>query len=97
MMNFTLIVCTYMRSQSLLKLLKSIAKQTLYPNEILIIDGSTTHETEMILKEHIFENLSYFKVEETDRGLTKQRNYGIKKVSQASDIVCFLDDDTNKK
>jgi GT2 family glycosyltransferase len=93
MKNFTLIVCTYMRPQPLLNLLHSVAKQTLYPNEILIIDGSTNNETESILTQHPFKNLNYFKVDALHRGLTKQRNFGIEQVSKSSEIVCFLDDD----
>jgi GT2 family glycosyltransferase len=83
-----------MRPLPLLKLLKSIKEQTLYPNEILIIDGSTNSETEELLKENTFLNLQYCKVNDKDRGLTKQRNYGISKVSSSSKIICFLDDDT---
>jgi GT2 family glycosyltransferase len=67
--------------------------QTLYPNDILIIDGSTNKETETILKENAFKNLKYIKVDASHRGLTKQRNFGIKEVSPASEIICFLDDD----
>ncbi|MFG6687643.1 glycosyltransferase family 2 protein [Mariniflexile sp. HNIBRBA6329] len=92
-MHFTLIVCTYMRPKPLLKLLQSVLKQTLYPNDILIIDGSTNEKTEAILKENIFSNLRYFKVDETERGLTKQRNFGISKIAEESEIICFLDDD----
>ncbi|NJX15054.1 glycosyltransferase [Tamlana crocina] len=91
---FTLIVCTYMRPKPLLNLLESVNQQTLYPNEILIVDGSTNNETETIIKKNAFKNLNYFKVEEQGRGLTKQRNFGIKKVSPDSEIICFLDDDT---
>lgn len=90
---FTLIICTYLRPQSLLDLLQSIKEQTLYPNEILIIDGSTDFETENILKKNTFKNLTYYKVDDNNRGLTKQRNFGINKTSNTSDIVCFLDDD----
>ena len=92
-MNFTLIICTYMRSKPLLKLLFSIQEQTLYPNEILIIDGSVDNKTNQLLQEHIFKNLSYYKVKEKDRGLTKQRNFGIDMVGKTSEIICFLDDD----
>lgn len=91
---FSLIVCTYMRPNPLLRLLMSVKNQSLYPDEILIIDGSTNNETKQALKENNFENLKYFKVEAHHRGLTKQRNYGIKNVSDDSEIVCFLDDDT---
>ena len=82
-----------MRSEPLLKLLFSIQEQALYPNEILIIDGSINNKTETVLKENIFNNLKYFKVEEKDRGLTKQRNFGINLVAETSEIICFLDDD----
>lgn len=93
-MNFTLIVCTYMRPNPLLTLLNSVKTQTLYPNEILIIDGSTNDDTKAILESNKFQNLHYLKVPLEHRGLTKQRNYGVSKVSKDSDIICFLDDDT---
>jgi GT2 family glycosyltransferase len=82
-----------MRPQALQKLLQTVNIQTLYPDEILIIDGSTNEETDIVLKENSFKNLTYFKVEEKDRGLTKQRNFGIQQVAETSEIICFLDDD----
>lgn len=93
-MVFTLIICTYKRSQPLLKLLLSVQHQTLYPNEVLIVDGSPDDFTEEMLTQNSFQGLKYFKVDETNRGLTKQRNYGIARVQEASEVVCFLDDDT---
>ncbi|CAH8295212.1 GT2 family glycosyltransferase [Mariniflexile fucanivorans] len=91
---FTLIICTYMRPKPLVKLLESVEKQSLYPNEILIIDGSTNNETKVILDEKPFRNLKYYKVDDANRGLTKQRNYGVNLVQETSEIICFLDDDT---
>lgn len=82
-----------MRPKPLLDLLQSVQEQTLYPDEILIIDGSTNQETAFILKENPFLNLQYFAVTPKDRGLTKQRNFGISKVRSNMEIVCFLDDD----
>ncbi|MEO8254929.1 MAG: glycosyltransferase family A protein, partial [Flavobacterium sp.] len=93
-MKFSLIICTYLRPKPLLQLLQSVQRQTLYPNEILIIDGSTNEETELVLQVNKFENLNYFLVSDENRGLTKQRNFGISKVALDSEIVCFLDDDT---
>lgn len=93
-MKFSLIICTYMRPKPLLQLLQSVQGQTLYPDEILIIDGSTNNETEVVLKENRFEDLKYFSVPPEHRGLTKQRNYGIERVGGETEIVCFLDDDT---
>jgi GT2 family glycosyltransferase len=83
-----------MRSQPLLTLLESVRSQSLYPNEILIIDGSTDTKTETVLSENKFDNLNYFKVDAANRGLTKQRNFGITKTNVQSEIICFLDDDT---
>jgi GT2 family glycosyltransferase len=88
-----------MRPKPLLELLLpkafgTVLGQTVCPDEILIIDGSTNKETEMILKENHFENLHYFLVPPEHRGLTRQRNYGIERVGNEMEIVCFLDDDT---
>ncbi len=93
-MKFSLIICTYMRPEPLLKLLQSVQIQTLYPDEILIIDASLNNETKNILEKNLFEGLKYFLVDNANRGLTKQRNFGIKNVDQNIEVVCFLDDDT---
>lgn len=92
--RFSLIICTYMRPESLLGLLQSVEKQVLYPSQILIIDGSHNDETKRILEENQFQNLEYILVSQENRGLTKQRNYGISKVNLDAEVVCFLDDDT---
>ena len=83
-----------MRAEPLLKLLHSVQLQSVHPSEIIIVDGSTNSETQEMLENNHFENLSYFLVSKDNRGLTKQRNFGISKVSLYSEIVCFLDDDT---
>jgi len=83
-----------MRPKAIITLLESVEHQKLYPDEILIIDGSLDDKTKIVFDKRNFKNLTYFKVSNTDRGLTKQRNYGIAKVSGAIDVVCFLDDDT---
>ncbi len=93
-MKFSLIICTYKRSQALFALLQSVKQQTLYPNEILIVDGSPDEATQLMLAQNLFLNLQYYKVADKDKGLTKQRNYGIERVSEVNEVVCFLDDDT---
>lgn len=82
-----------MRPKALLNLLNSVKKQSLYPNQILIIDGSTDSETKQSLEINSFKNLTYYQVNDHQRGLTKQRNFGISQVEETIDIVCFLDDD----
>lgn len=83
-----------MRPKALLKLLTSVNRQTLYPNEILIVDGSINDDTKQALEKQRFSHLKYYKVSDQHRGLTKQRNFGVKLVSNSSEVVCFLDDDT---
>ncbi len=92
-MTFSLIICTYQRPKALLDLLKSVVNQSLYPNQLLIIDGSLDSKTEEALGEELFQNLEYYMVAEQDRGLTLQRNYGIQKTAEDIEIICFLDDD----
>jgi GT2 family glycosyltransferase len=83
-----------MRPKPLLQLLQSVREQSLYPDEILVVDGSTNDETQLALKDHQFQNLNSFLVSSEDRGLTKQRNFGITRVGNDMEVVCFLDDDT---
>ena len=92
-MMLSLIVCTYQRAEALNRLLASVVIQTTYPDEILIIDGSKDLETQQSISSQTIRNLKYFKVEEKDRGLTRQRNFGTEKLNSKSEIVCFLDDD----
>ncbi|WKL45956.1 glycosyltransferase family 2 protein [Flavobacterium pectinovorum] len=83
-----------MRPEPLLKLLESVKTQSLYPDEILIIDSSTNNKTELVLEKNQFDNLHYYMVTDENRGLTKQRNFGISNVSEDMEVICFLDDDT---
>lgn len=92
--KFSLIICTYMRPVPLQTLLDSVLLQSWYPDEILIVDGSLTDDTALALEPKNYPNLKYYRVEDKDRGLTKQRNYGIQRVHSSMEIVCFLDDDT---
>ena len=92
-MKFSLIVCTYMRPKALTDLLESVKLQTLYPNQIVIVDGSRNDLTNVALSKKSYQNLEYYKVDDKDRGLTRQRNFGIGKLSEEIEVVCFLDDD----
>jgi GT2 family glycosyltransferase len=91
-MIFSLVICTYNRPDSVQALLQSISRQTLVPNEILIIDGSKNRFTEQGVKTEGL-NIIYQRVTKEERGLTKQRNIGISLVQDESDIIYFLDDD----
>ncbi|ULC60581.1 glycosyltransferase [Flaviramulus sp. BrNp1-15] len=82
-----------MRPIALQNLLNSVNSQSLYPNQIIVVDGSLNKKTSQLLKESNYKNLKYVLVDENNRGLTKQRNYGINLVDDTSEIICFLDDD----
>ncbi len=93
-MKISLIICTYMRPESLYSLLRTVEVQTKIPDEIVIVDGSTDDKTKQMIEQEIFSiNLIYCKVSDDLRGLTKQRNYGVEKVSDDMEIIAFLDDD----
>lgn len=92
-MKFNLIICTYKRSEAIDKLLKSLVNQTKYPDEVLVIDSSPDEQTKELLNNLKYPNLKYFKVDDENRGLTKQRNFGVQKSSNDIDVICFLDDD----
>jgi len=88
--SLSLIVCTYRRFGAVRRLLESLDAQTAPPDEILVVDGSEDTETEAFLSQTT--RVSYFRVQPEDRGLTRQRNYGIARAR--GDIIAFLDDDT---
>lgn len=91
---FAIIVCTYMRPHAVINLLNTITVQTVKPHQILIIDGSTDTKTQYAVEQYTFSSaLNYIKVEDTDRGLTKQRNVGIRNLNPECEIIFFLDDD----
>lgn len=92
-MKFSLIICTYNRAAALEKLLMSVEGQELKPTQILIIDGSENNLTRKMIESLNNNSLEYFMVEAKDRGLTRQRNFGISRVTADSDVICFLDDD----
>ncbi|WBL23199.1 glycosyltransferase family 2 protein [Zunongwangia sp. HRR-M8] len=94
-MKFGLIICTFERATALLRVLDSVKAQAVYPNQILIIDGSLTHNTKEALQAYSIPNLDYYYVQEKHRGLTRQRNFGIAKLSSELDIAFFLDDDVD--
>ena len=92
-MRIALIICTFKRASAVAKLMASLQKQSRYPDEIIVVDSSPDDETERLFIENKFPNTTYYRVGDAYRGLTKQRNYGIEKVSHEIDIVSFLDDD----
>ncbi len=106
--HLTLIICTFRRPREVRRLLASLDDQARPPNAIWVVDGSPDDETEQAVKRFQARVvgdravgdeppcLQYVRVPEEERGLTRQRNYGIAAIGARAphDVVAFLDDDT---
>jgi glycosyltransferase involved in cell wall biosynthesis len=86
-MFISVIIATKDRREDLKRLCKSLSNQTMLPDELLIVD-SGDHvgllSVEGINANHIFTD---------QKGLTVQRNIGIKNTNKNADIIFFFDDD----
>jgi GT2 family glycosyltransferase len=94
--GLALVICTYKRTASLQRFLDSLAAQDEQPDQLIIVDASPTDETEQMLRayvniESLADNMLYFRVGEPQRGLPRQRNFGLRWVT--TDLVAFFDDD----
>jgi GT2 family glycosyltransferase len=86
------IIPTANRHTVLSKTLKSIARQTYQPDEIIIIDASSNDETKSICNwefEGLISNLKYFTAKE--KGSAIQRQQGVYEASH--NFIMFMDDD----
>lgn len=93
--TISVILCTYNRHADLYNCLVSLSKQTLAPNEIIIIDASPDGWDDYPELTQIFNHshfpqttLHYLK---SQKGLTLQRNLGIRTATR--DFIYFFDDD----
>lgn len=93
-LHISLVICTYKRADSLNTLLESVFFQECSPYEVIIVDGSPDDQTAQLVERLYRDSVRYFHVDSENRGLTRQRNFGISKVSPLSSIVAFVDDDT---
>lgn len=89
-MTLSVVICTYRRPAALRRLLAALRGQTRLPDEILVVDASPDGETEELVLG--FGGLLYTRVPPGERGLTRQRNWGIARAR--GELVAFLDDDT---
>lgn len=90
-LNFSLIICTKDRPFDLNRLLESVVNQEKSPFEVIIVDGSDSPVSEVASR--FFDRLPIKYFELRPPGLTRQRNFGISKLSEDSEWVGFLDDD----
>lgn len=92
----SVVICTYKRAASLGRLLHSLAGQTRKPDQLIVVDASPDAATEQVVREHSRTNalageVRYFRVAGPLKGLTRQRNFGLRWVE--TDLMVFFDDD----
>jgi len=85
----TAIITTFNRAQFLEKAVKSILTQTFENFELLVLDNSSTDNTQEIVKGFNDKRIKYIKHKPI--GISAARNLGVKKAS--GEFIAFLDDD----
>lgn len=87
-MNISVVIITKDRPLELEDCLKSIENQSLLPDEVIIVDSSTTDVSEITKK---YNSLNIVCFSSFEGGTSKARNYGIEHAN--ADIIAFIDDD----
>jgi glycosyltransferase involved in cell wall biosynthesis len=83
------IIPTYNRQDQIQECIESIISQTIKPQKIIIVDSSEVKTLKSILSRKYHDDMIDYMT--SDKGLTRQRNAGIKR--STADYVLFLDDD----
>ncbi len=86
--SISVVIPTFNRSDLLQRALKSVMKQSLKPDEIIVIDDGSTDTTKSMIKNN-FPQIKYFNNKK--KGVSSARNMGILKSSH--NWICFLDSD----
>lgn len=88
--KFSVIIPTYNRGNILGRCVDSILNQTYNNFEIIIVDNSSTDNTDVLLRNYNDERIIILKIH-NDGIIAKSRNLGVKNAS--GDYICFLDSD----
>lgn len=86
---FSIIIPTYNRANSLIKLLHTFFNQTYTNFEIIIVDDGSTDNTEELVKQISDKRIYYYK--KNNGGVSSARNFGLKKAT--AKIINFFDSD----
>jgi GT2 family glycosyltransferase len=85
------VIPTKGRAQDLLLCVSSLLKQTLMPDEIIIVDSSEDEKSGLLLKQSFPQSISRIKYIHSKVNTNEARNIGIQQSSR--EIVFFFDDD----
>jgi GT2 family glycosyltransferase len=94
--GITAVICTYQRPHRVVRTLDSLLAQERAADAVLVIDASTDDRTSDALREWregspARNRVRYWHVTAPHRGLTRQRNFALDRVT--TDLVAFFDDD----
>jgi len=92
-MKFGLVLCTVGRDKEVEAFLESIKNQTYTNYELIVVDQNKDDKLEKIIEKYsaLLPKVKYFKVD--FKGLSRARNFGIKRISEDVNVVAFPDDD----
>lgn len=90
-MRISVVIPTKDRIQEICLCMDSISKQSILPNEVIVIDSGENSRLDFILKEKIPTLASLVKILRVKASLTEARNIGVRYCS--GEIVFFFDDD----
>ncbi|MHA3775715.1 glycosyltransferase family 2 protein [Verrucomicrobiota bacterium sgz303538] len=88
--EYTAVIATCERPQELRETLASLASQTHLPKQVVIVDASPDHETELLVNQYR-EQLSLNYQRATHCSAARQRNQGAEHTS--TPLIAFIDDD----
>lgn len=88
-MNISVVIPSFNREKTITRCIDSIAKQSLTPYEIIVVDDGSTDRTLTILEDMPYENLRVIK--QNHRGAQAARNLGI--INAKGEYIAFLDSD----
>lgn len=87
----SIILCTYNRASLLPNAIRSVRSQTHRDWELIIIDDGSTDNTKSVVREFQSKDKRIIYHFQTNKGLAKARNAGMK--FSAGDELCFIDSD----
>ena len=95
MKKLSIVIATYNRSQSLLRILRSVVGQTAPAQlwECVVVNNNSTDDTEAVFSDFAEKNPTFDlrMVTETKQGLSNARNCGI--AASVGDYIAIVDDD----
>lgn len=88
--KIAIIIPTLSRADYVKRLLECVSRQTILPQELIIVDGGPIDISNLFKN---FKDINIKYIASKPPSLTRQRNFGISKISDSVALVGFIDDD----